>query len=100
MAPRRVVAAASPSSLRRLRLQTDQPLQHRRISRRKGQSLSMRDVRHIQILAAECVATIKEEKETDTETEAEYEAETRWERNTRGDAKTFWVEQLYRYEEL
>lgn len=44
------------------------------------------------------MSSIKEE--TDTEAETETEAETRWERSSRGDAKTFWVEQLYRYEEL
>lgn len=38
--------------------------------------------------------------ETDTDADTDTDVETRWERSTRGDAKAFWVEQLYRYEEL
>ncbi|KAH8128806.1 hypothetical protein ACSS6W_002199 [Trichoderma asperelloides] len=99
MASKQEVAAASPSTLRRLRLQAEQPFRHNRISRRRAQPLLKRNIQYICTTLSEgCVSSIKEE--TDTETETETEADTRWERSTRGDAKTFWVEQLYRYEEL
>ncbi|KAL7784879.1 hypothetical protein V8C37DRAFT_342183 [Trichoderma ceciliae] len=102
MAPRRVPAAASPNPLRRLRLRTGQPLQHRRISRQKIQSFSIKDIRRKTMLEEVCVSTTMKEAdaETETETETETEPETRWERSTRGEAKPFCVEQLYRYEEL
>jgi hypothetical protein len=98
MAPRQEVAVASPSTTRRLRLQAEQPFRHNRVSRRRAQPLPKKTIRYITALSEGCASSIKEE--TDTETETETEAETRWERSTRGDAKTFWVEQLYRYEEL
>lgn len=98
MAPTQEVAAASPSATRRLRFQAEQPFRHNRISRQRAQPLSKKSIQYITTLSEGCVSSIKEE--TDTETETETEAETRWERSTRGDAKTFWVEQLYRYEEL
>ncbi|PNP42321.1 hypothetical protein TGAMA5MH_06003 [Trichoderma gamsii] len=98
MAPRQEVAAASPSATRRLRLQAEQPFRHNRISRRRAQPLSKKTIPYITALSEGRVSSIKEE--TDTEAETETEAETRWERSSRGDAKTFWVEQLYRYEEL
>ncbi|KAL7952099.1 hypothetical protein V8C42DRAFT_306134 [Trichoderma barbatum] len=98
MAPRRVIVDASPSPLRRLRLQTDQHLRHHRISRRKIQTLAMKEIRRIMILSEGCVSAAKEEMDNEAETETE--TETRWERSTRGDARALWVEQLYRYEEL
>lgn len=98
MAPRRAAADASPNPLRRLRLQADHPLRHHRISRRKVQTPSIKEIRRIAILSEVCVSAAKEE--TDNETETETESETRWERSTRGDARALWVEQLYRYEEL
>ncbi|KAL6890473.1 hypothetical protein GGI43DRAFT_415978 [Trichoderma evansii] len=98
MAPRQEVAAASPSAIRRLKLQAEQPFRHHRISRRRAQPLSKKNIQYITTLSEGRVSSIK--GETDSETETETEAETRWERSTRGDANTFWVEQLYRYEEL
>ncbi|KAH0528925.1 hypothetical protein TsFJ059_003736 [Trichoderma semiorbis] len=98
MAPRRATADASPSPLRRLRLQADHPLRRHRISRRKVQTPSIKEIRRIEILSEGYVSSTKEE--TDHEAETETEAETRWERNTRGDARALWVEQLYRYEEF
>jgi hypothetical protein len=98
MAPRRAAADASPSPLRRLRLQADHPLRRHRISRRKVHTLSIREIRRIEILSEGYVSAAKEE--TDHEAETETETETRWERSTRGDARALWVEQLYRYEEL
>ncbi|KAL6806344.1 hypothetical protein GGI42DRAFT_321034 [Trichoderma sp. SZMC 28013] len=98
MAPRRAAADASPSPLRRLRLQPDHPLRRHRISRRKVQTLSIKEIRRIEILSERYVSVAKEE--TDHETETETETETRWERSTRGGARALWVEQLYRYEEL
>ncbi|KAL7899908.1 hypothetical protein HDV64DRAFT_247465 [Trichoderma sp. TUCIM 5745] len=98
MAPRQEVAAASPSTTRRLRLEAEQPFRHNRVSRRRAQPLSKKTIKYITALSEGRASSTKEE--TDTETETETEAETRWERSTRGDAKMFWVEQLYRYEEL
>ncbi|PNP51044.1 hypothetical protein THARTR1_08272 [Trichoderma harzianum] len=98
MAPRRAAADASPSPLHRLRLQADHPLRRHRISRRKVQTLSIKEIRRIEVLSEGYVSATKEE--ADHETDAETETETRWERSTRGDARALWVEQLYRYEEL
>ncbi|KAL7907413.1 hypothetical protein GGI35DRAFT_456255 [Trichoderma velutinum] len=96
MAPRRADADASPSPLRRLRLQADHPLRRHRISRRKVQTRSIREIRRLEILSEGNILAAKEETDNETETETE----TRWERSTRGDARALWVEQLYRYEEL
>ncbi|KAL6803547.1 hypothetical protein J3E68DRAFT_390884 [Trichoderma sp. SZMC 28012] len=98
MAPRRADPDASPSPLRRLRLQADHPLRRHRISRRKVQTISIKEIRRIEILSEGYALAAKEE--TDHEADTETEIETRWERNTRGDARVLWVEQLYRYEEL
>ncbi|KAL7954734.1 hypothetical protein V8C34DRAFT_293544 [Trichoderma compactum] len=98
MAPRRAAADASPSPFRRLRLQADHRLRRHRISRRKVQTLSMKEIGRIETLSEGYASAAKEE--TDHETETETETETRWERSTRGDARALWVEQLYRYEEL
>ncbi|KAL7920348.1 hypothetical protein ACQKWADRAFT_298774 [Trichoderma austrokoningii] len=99
MAPRPEVTAASPSTTRRLRFQAEQPIRRNRIARRRAQPLSKKNMQHIFTALSEgCASSVKDE--TDAETETETEAETRWERSTRGDAKTLWVEQLYRYEEL